>query len=79
MISVRARVRNGRLVVDEPTDLPDGTELELVPLEVDLDGPLPTAPPLTPEESARVAATLKRGNFISAEELRAKLAANSKG
>lgn len=25
-----ARVRNGRLVVDEPTDLPEGTELTLI-------------------------------------------------
>jgi hypothetical protein len=29
MLTVRARVKNGRLVVDEPTDLPEGTELEL--------------------------------------------------
>lgn len=28
-----ARVRNGRLVVDEPTDLPDGTELVLAPID----------------------------------------------
>ena len=28
--SVKAHVRSGRLVVDEPTDLPDGTEIELV-------------------------------------------------
>jgi hypothetical protein len=30
MSTIRARVRNGRLIVDEPTDLPDGTELDLV-------------------------------------------------
>ena len=30
MLTVRARVRNGRLIVDEPTDLPEGTEVELV-------------------------------------------------
>jgi len=30
MLTVRAHVRNGRLVVDEPTDLPEGTELDLV-------------------------------------------------
>jgi hypothetical protein len=30
---LRARVRNGRLVVDEPTDRPEGEEVELVPLE----------------------------------------------
>ena len=32
MDSVRARVRNGRLVMDEPTDLPEGTEVELAPV-----------------------------------------------
>ena len=30
MSTIRARVRNGRLIVDEPTDLPEGTELALV-------------------------------------------------
>ena len=30
MSTIRARVRNGRLVVDEPTDLPEGSELNLV-------------------------------------------------
>jgi len=29
-MGLRATVRNGRLVVDEPTDLPEGTVLELV-------------------------------------------------
>lgn len=29
MISLRGRVIRGRLVVDEPTDLPEGTEVEL--------------------------------------------------
>jgi hypothetical protein len=33
MLTVRARVRNGRLVVDEPTDLPEGTEIELATLD----------------------------------------------
>ncbi len=27
---LRARVRSGRLIVDEPTELPEGTELNLV-------------------------------------------------
>ncbi|MBT8469529.1 MAG: antitoxin family protein [Deltaproteobacteria bacterium] len=30
MSTIRARVRNGRLVLDEPTDLPEGTEVDLV-------------------------------------------------
>jgi hypothetical protein len=32
-MTIKARVRGGRFVVDEPTDLPDGTELELLPLD----------------------------------------------
>jgi hypothetical protein len=32
---LRARVRNGRLVLDEPTDLPEGEEVELVPADAD--------------------------------------------
>lgn len=30
MSSLRARADNGRLLLDEPTDLPDGLELDLV-------------------------------------------------
>ena len=30
MSTIRARVRDCRLVVDEPTDLPEGTEVDLV-------------------------------------------------
>jgi len=30
MSPLRARVENGRLQLDEPTELPDGTELDLV-------------------------------------------------
>ena len=33
MPSLIARVRNGRLLLDAPTDLPDGTEVELVPID----------------------------------------------
>jgi hypothetical protein len=32
-MTIKARVREGRLVVDEPTGLPDGTEIELLPLD----------------------------------------------
>jgi hypothetical protein len=30
MVSIKARVENGRIVVDQATDLPEGTEVELV-------------------------------------------------
>lgn len=33
--SLRAHVRNGRLVLDEPTDLPEGVEVELSIVEAD--------------------------------------------
>jgi hypothetical protein len=32
-MTIKARVRAGRLVVDEPTELPEGAELELLPLD----------------------------------------------
>jgi hypothetical protein len=32
-MTIKARVSAGRLVVDEPTDLPEGAELELLPLD----------------------------------------------
>jgi hypothetical protein len=32
-MTIKARVLAGRLVVDEPTDLPEGTEVELLPLD----------------------------------------------
>ena len=33
MHALKAQVRHGRLVMDEPTDLPEGTELQLVAVE----------------------------------------------
>lgn len=33
MQPLKAQVRNGRLVLDAPTDLPDGTEVELLPAD----------------------------------------------
>lgn len=32
-MTLKARVQNGRLVVDEPTALPEGTEVVLLPLD----------------------------------------------
>jgi hypothetical protein len=32
----KAFVKNGRLMVDEPTELPDGTEIELLPVDVSI-------------------------------------------
>jgi hypothetical protein len=35
MNSVKAHVRNGRLILNEPTDLPEGAEVELVAVDWD--------------------------------------------
>jgi len=32
-MTLKARVKAGRLIVDEPTNLPEGTEIELLPLD----------------------------------------------
>jgi len=32
-MTLKARVHNGRFVVEEPTHLPEGTEIELLPLD----------------------------------------------
>ena len=35
--ALKAQVKNGRIIVDEPTDLPEGTELYLVPADTESD------------------------------------------
>jgi len=37
MIALKAHVENGRIIVDEPTDLPDGTELYIVAVDEELE------------------------------------------
>jgi hypothetical protein len=32
-MTLKGHVKSGRLIVDEPTDLPEGTEVELLPLD----------------------------------------------
>ena len=32
-MTIKARVQDGRLIVDEPTSLPEGTEVQLLPLD----------------------------------------------
>ena len=38
MKTLKARVENGHIVMNEPTDLPEGTELELIPADDFDDG-----------------------------------------
>lgn len=52
MNALKAKVVGGRLVVDEPTELPEGTEVYLVPAEASADHYLPEDA-FTPAEWAR--------------------------
>lgn len=71
MQALRGRVRNGRIIVDEPTDLPDGTELELVRADDD---------DMSNEERAALDAVLlkavqnvRAGRTVDADEVLAEL------
>ena len=71
---LRATVRNGRLVLDVPTDLPDGTVLDLV-VDEGVDD-------LDPAEREALHAALdhaieqvERGEVVSAEKVLAKIRA----
>jgi hypothetical protein len=68
MRGIRARVANGRLIVDEPTTLPEGTVLDLV---IDDEGD-----DLDDQERAALHAAIERswqsakqGNLIPADEV----------
>ncbi len=62
--ALKAHVKGGRLLLDEPTDLPDGAEVELTLVEDEFD----------PEERARLDAALdvgiaaaRRGDVVDGE------------
>jgi hypothetical protein len=51
MQPLKAHVKNGRLILDEPTDLPEGSEIEIVLVQDDLE----------PAERARVVQAVEDG------------------
>jgi hypothetical protein len=68
MAILRGHVESGRIVLDEPMDLPDGTEVEIAALAEDDQ--------MTPEERAEIEAEIDvglaeaaRGEGIPADEL----------
>ena len=72
--ALRARVKGGRLVLDEPSSLPEGTEVELIPAD-DVDE-------LDPAERARLhgflAESIRKhvpGTGVPADEVLARLRA----
>ena len=82
MHKLKAVVRNGRLTLDEPTDLPEGEVIELVPAD-DPYAYLDQADDMDDEERAQLDAAIDTawknhqagGKTHSAEEVIAKLQA----
>ncbi len=76
MHALKAHVKGGRLVLDEPTDLPEGEVVELVPVDdEDFD----------PEERARLLGAIEegtesiaRGDFVDGLDFANQLLASRK-
>jgi hypothetical protein len=71
--ALKAHVVNGRIVVDEPVDLPDGAEIRVYLYEA-------SAEAMSPEERAALEQALERslvqahvGDLVEAEEVLAEL------
>jgi hypothetical protein len=71
-LTLKARVRGGRLVLDEPIDLPEGSEVDLVPADAGDD--LDDADRARLDAAIdRAAARVRAGQGISADEVFARL------
>jgi hypothetical protein len=70
MLALKAHVENGRIVVDEPVNLPDGTQLRVLveQAEAALSGQ-------EREELARALEAFEPGDFENATAFAARLAA----
>jgi hypothetical protein len=70
MLALKAHVENGRIVVDEPVNLPDGTELRVL---IEQTGAMPSG--TEREELARALEAFEPGDFENAEAFATRLAA----
>ncbi|MBV8230439.1 MAG: hypothetical protein JO329_10690 [Planctomycetaceae bacterium] len=74
MSTLKGIIQNGQVVLPQPTDLPDGTEVEIIPLGH--PGP-PDDGPVTPDEVARTLAAMERVQpFEMTDQERAMIVAN---
>ena len=71
---LRARVEKGRLVIDEPTDLPEGTVLDLI-VEERVDDLDPAEREALNAALDRALEQVERGEVVSAEKVLARLRA----
>lgn len=75
MQPLRAHVKNGRLLLDEPTDLPEGEVIELVPADADADD-RDDADRAALNDSLRVSIEqMNNGRMLDGDEALAKLRA----
>ena len=72
MSGLRGLVKNGRIIVDEPTDLPEGTVLDLV-LDDEGDNLDAVERAALNDAIARAWAEVKAGDVVPADELIAEL------
>jgi hypothetical protein len=72
MSTLHARVEGGHIVVDEVTDLPEGTQLTLVMVDAD-DEMSPEERADLEAEVARGRAAIEAGRGISGDELLARV------
>jgi hypothetical protein len=72
MQPLKAQVKNGRLVLDEPTDLPEGKVVELVPLDDEMDDEERAA---LHESLARSLDQMRKGQLVDGDEVLARLRA----
>ena len=75
-MGLRAIVRNGRFVIDEPTTLPEGTELELV-VETALDDDADAERAALVKSIEASVREFEEGKGIPAEIVLARLRANT--
>ncbi len=69
---LHARVKDGRFVIDEPADLPEGSVVELVPVDDAIDADERAA---LDEAIAEGLAQADRGETVEADELMRRLRA----
>jgi hypothetical protein len=75
MQALKAQVRNGHFVIDEDTDLPEGTEVELQPIKVaDAFADMATDDRKELEEGFR---DFENGDHVGAREFLAQLRAKN--
>lgn len=75
MTAIRARVKGGRLIVDEPTELPEGLVVSLAIVDDDLDD---TARAALESSLAESYAEVERGELLDAREVLASLRSSAK-